>query len=193
MNRTCKGTLIGGAVGAGLFCTRRAIATSPAEGEAAPSVTGPALKAIAEGALAGAGVGFLLDRRAAKAAAAASRLPALGTAAALARERAGEWAETARPALDRASEVARERAGEWAETARPALDRAAVVARERASDAYIAARPALEHAAVVTRERAGEWAEHARPAVDRAAVAARERAMVAADVARDRIVERRAS
>jgi hypothetical protein len=46
---------------------------------------------------------------------------------------------------------------------------------------------------VVTRERAGEWAEHARPSLDRAAVAARERAMVAADVARDRIAERRAS
>lgn len=117
-----KGALIGGGVGVVLAAARR----GPEEEQ---GKTGRVLKSAAEGALAGATVGFFLDR----------------SLRARATELAVEAYETARPLVLEAYETARPRVVEAYETARP-----------RVIEAYEAARPVVEDAVETVRTRASE-------------------------------------
>jgi hypothetical protein len=129
MHVIARGALIGAGVGAAL-----AVLRGGGESEPGGGAGGRYAKSIAEGAVAGAAVGFLLDRR----------LRARATT--LIAARAPELAETI-------ADVA----GDVYETARPRVVELAVVARERAEQAYEAARPRVLELAEVARERASDF------------------------------------
>jgi len=124
-----KGAVIGGGVGVALAAFRR-----PADGQADPNLLGRVVKSAAEGALAGAAVGFVLDRSLRrKAAELLANAPVVVDAAA-------ELARRYEPALERLAEVARERAIDAFDAARPIV-----------VDAYEAARPRVEDAVDAVR------------------------------------------
>ena len=123
MHVIVRGTLIGGAVGAVLAVVR---GRGKGDGEPEPSAAGRYAKSIAEGAVAGAAVGFVLDRR--------LRSGAVALAAEVA-DRAPGLVETV---TDTIVEVAVPRVVELAEqaygAARPRVLELAELARERAAD-----------------------------------------------------------
>lgn len=194
MRKLWKGVLLGAAVGA----TVKAVQEVQGDGDI--DQVGPAVaKAAGQAAIAGAAVGFLLDRRdrrkltklqkakakagigsvvAGAGALADAALPAIQQAAEVALEKATKAAETAKPHVVHAAETARDRAGKAADTARPHAMAAAEVARDRATRAADAARPHVEHAA-----------NRARPHVEHAADAAKVRAVRASDAARTKLAE----
>ena len=129
-----KGALIGGGVGAALAAARK-----PAEGQADPAKGTRILKSAAEGALAGAAVGLVLDRSLRRKAA------ALLASAPVVVEAVADLAQRYEPVVERFAEVARDRAVDAYEAARP-----------RVVDAYEAARPRVEDAVDLVRARAQE-------------------------------------
>ncbi|MDQ3147698.1 MAG: hypothetical protein M3R01_12350, partial [Actinomycetota bacterium] len=124
MGKVVKGALIGGAVGGAVAGAQAARKRSSAQrsGTSDPmlevSVRNRILRAAAEGALLGAGVGFVLDRRDAR------RLAVLRSRPALQRG-ASAVAEAALPVLQHAAEAARD-------AARPHVAAAAETVRSRA-------------------------------------------------------------
>lgn len=141
-----RGALIGGGVGAALAALRGGGA---AEGERTGSEVVRFAKSIAEGALAGAAVGFLLDRR--------SRAQASALLA--------QHGPTVLDAVTELAEVAAHRAAELVETARPVV-----------ADALDAARPTVAHAIDAARPTVAHALDAARPVVHDAYEAARHRA-----------------
>lgn len=150
-----KGALIGGGVGVVLAAVRR-----PAPGEADPNVAGRVVKSAAEGAIAGAAVGFVLDRSLRR------RAAELLASAPVVVDAATELARRYEPAIEHFAEVARERALDAYGAARPIVVEAYETARPKVLDAYEAARP-----------RVLEAYETARPRVEEAVGAVRTRAM----------------
>jgi hypothetical protein len=137
-----RGALIGGGVGAALAALRG----GKAEGEGAGSEVVRFAKSIAEGALAGAGVGFLLDRRSrAQASALLAQhgptvLDAVTELAEVAVHRAAELVDTARPVVAEALDAARPTVTHAIDAARPTVVHALDAARPVVLDAYEAAR-----------------------------------------------------
>jgi hypothetical protein len=129
-----RGALIGGGVGAALAALRG----GKAEGEGTGSELVRFAKSIAEGAIAGAGVGFLLDRR--------SRAQASALLA--------QHGPTVLDAVSELAEVAAHRAAELVETARPVVIEAIDAARPTVVHAIDAARPAVLDAYEAARLRA---------------------------------------
>ena len=130
-----KGALIGGGVGAALAAVR-----TPAPGQADPDKLGRVVKSAAEGALAGAAVGFALDRSLRRKATAAFL-----AGAPVVMEAVADFAQRAEPVVERFAEVARDRAVDAYSTARPIV-----------VDAYETARPRVEDAVDVVRSKAQE-------------------------------------
>jgi len=145
MHVVAKGALIGGGVGAVLAAMRR-----PAAGQADQDKAGRLVKSAAEGALAGATVGFLLDRSLRR------RAAELLASAPVVLDAAAELARRYEPTVERFAEVARDRAVDAYEAARPIVLDAYEAARPRVVDAYEAARPLVEDAVDVVRARALE-------------------------------------
>ena len=141
-----KGALIGGGVGAALAAVRK-----PAPGQADPDKLGRVVKSAAEGALAGAAVGFTLDRTLRKKATAALLAGAPAVIDAVA-----DFAQRAEPVVERLAEVARDRAVDAYETARPIVVDAYETARPIVVDAYETARPRVGDAVDVVRSTAQE-------------------------------------
>ncbi|MDX6235089.1 MAG: hypothetical protein QOH68_4256 [Nocardioidaceae bacterium] len=142
MHTVVRGSLIGGGVGLALALVRR-----PKEGERDNTVA-RVTKSVAEGAAAGAVVGFVLDRRLRAQATAllAENAPAVVDAGCgLARR----YEPAVEGAVDRLRDVAVDAFG----AARPFVSDLAEVARGRAGDAYGAARPLVEDAYGVVRAR----------------------------------------
>lgn len=137
MHVVARGALIGGGVGAALAALRGG---GKASGEGAGSEVVRFAKSIAEGALAGAAVGFLLDRR----------LRARAT------ELVVEHGPTVLEAVGDLAEVAAHRAAEAFDAARPVVVEAFDAARPRVAHAVDVARPALAHAVDAARHRAAE-------------------------------------
>ena len=123
MHPVLEGALIGGGVGAVLAVARR-----PAAGQADPDKGSRILKSAAEGALAGAAVGFALDRSVRRKAA----------------------------SLLASAPVVVEAVTDLAQRYEPVVERFAEAARDRAVDAYEAARPRVEEAVDLVRTRAQE-------------------------------------
>jgi hypothetical protein len=130
-----RGALIGGGVGAVLAALR-----SPAEGQEEPGRFGRVVKSAAEGAIAGAAVGFVLDRQLRRRAA-----ELLAANAPVVVDAATELARRYEPAVEHFVEVARERAVDAYEAARPLV-----------LEAYETARPRVEDAVETVRLRAME-------------------------------------
>ena len=118
-----KGALIGGGVGAALAAARR-----PKDGQADPDKGGRIVKSAAEGALAGAAVGFALDRSLRRKAA------ALLASAPVVVEAVADLAQRYEPVVERLAEAARDRAVDAYEAARPRVEDAVDVVRARASE-----------------------------------------------------------
>lgn len=118
-----KGALIGGGVGAVLAAFR-----TPVEGQADPGRAGRILKSAAEGALAGAAVGWTLQRGV--------------------RRTAEELLASAPVVVDTVTELA--------QRYEPVVERFAEAARDRAVDAYELARPRVGDAVEVVRTKAME-------------------------------------
>lgn len=133
-----KGALIGGGVGAAFAAVRR-----PGEG-AESGVAGRYVKSIAEGAVAGAGVGFLLDRR------------LRARAVELVTEHGPGLVDTVAEVLTDFAGVARERAEHAYDVARPRVAELAEVARDRAEQGLDAARPRVSELAELARDRAAQ-------------------------------------
>jgi hypothetical protein len=155
MRKLWKGVLLGAAVGGAVKVVQEV------RGEGTIKEVGPAVaKAAGQAALAGAVVGFALDRRDQSKLRRLERARKGNLSGVLAG--AGALAEAARPAFHSAAEVARERGLKAAEAAKPRLEEALEVAREMGSEAAKAARPRVEHAADLARagaQRAGEAAK----------------------------------
>ena len=139
MHVIARGALIGGAVGAALAAVRgggKGDAESSATESSATesSATGRYVKSIAEGALAGAGVAFLLDRR------------LRDRAASVVAERGPELVDTLT-----------DLAGEMLDSARPHVIELAGMAREAAEHAYDSARPRVLELADAARHRAADF------------------------------------
>ncbi len=148
MPTVAKGALIGGGVGLLLAVARR----SPQhEHEEAPGAGAGAriAKSVAEGALAGAAVAFVLDRRLR---ARATELIVEGAPVVV--EAVSELARRYEPTVERFAEVARDRAVDAYEVAYPRVVEAYEVARPRVLEAYEAAKPMLDDALEVARDRA---------------------------------------
>ena len=129
-----RGALIGGGVGAVLAAAKR-----PKDGQADPDKAGRIVKSAAEGARAGAAVGFALDRSLRRKAA------ALLASAPVVVEAVADLAQRYEPVVERFAEAARDRAVDAYTTAKPIV-----------VDAYEAARPRVEDAVDVVRTRAME-------------------------------------
>jgi hypothetical protein len=146
LHTVAKGALIGGGVGLLLAAARR----SPShEHEEAPGAGGRFLKSVAEGALAGATVAFVLDRRLR---ARAAELLVEGAPVVV--DAVTDLARRYEPAVERFAEVARDRAVDAYEVAYPRVVEAYGVARPRVIEAYEAAKPLLDDAAATVRDRA---------------------------------------
>jgi hypothetical protein len=150
MKRLVLGAFLGGGIAAGLVLARES--SAPAAVADDPDLAGSdnqkrLMSAALSGVAAGALVGFLLDRRAKRAA-----TPALL-----------EYTRKARPSVESATQTAVEKLFDAAEFAIPVVEHAAGLARERAF-------PAVEQAAGRARDRA-------LPVVEHAAGRARERAV----------------
>jgi hypothetical protein len=141
-----KGALIGGGVGAALAALRR-----PAEGQADPGKLKRIAKSTAEGAIAGAAVGFVLDRSLRRRTASL-----LAANAPVVLEAVSELAQRYEPVVERLAEAVFERAVDAYEAARPLVVDAYESARPRVVEAYETARPRVEDAAQAVRARALE-------------------------------------
>jgi hypothetical protein len=141
-----RGALIGGGVGFALAVVRR---PAPHEHEPSPGTGGRILKSVAEGALAGAAVAFVLDRRLR---ARAAELIAEGAPVVI--DAVSELARRYEPTVERLAETARERATDAYEIAYPRVVEAYEVARPAIIEAYEAARPLIDDAAASVRDRA---------------------------------------
>ena len=141
-----RGALIGGGVGLALAVVRR---PASHEHEPSPGTGGRIFKSVAEGALAGAAVAFVLDRRLR---ARAAELIAEGAPVVI--DAVSELARRYEPAVERLAETARERATDAYEVAYPRVVEAYEVARPAIIEAYEAARPILDDAAASVRDRA---------------------------------------
>ena len=172
MRKLVKGVLLGAAVGA----TVKAV--QEVRGDGSIEQVGPTVaKAAGQAAVAGAAVGFVLDRRdrrkRSRLQRARGKMDLSGMVAG-----AGALAEVARPAFQSAAERARDTGMKAAEAAKPQLERAADLAKEKGSEAAKAARPHVQHAAKV-----------ARPHVEHAADLAKTRAQKAGDAAKAKLSE----
>jgi hypothetical protein len=146
MPTVAKGALIGGGVGLLLAVARR----SPQhEHEEAPGAGARIAKSVLEGALAGATVAFVLDRRLR---ARATELIVEGAPVVV--EAVSELARRYEPTVERLAEVARDRAVDAYEVAYPRVVEAYEVARPRVLEAYEAAKPLFDDALEVARDRA---------------------------------------
>lgn len=142
MHNVVRGSLIGGGVGLTLALLRR-----PKPGERDDTVI-RVTKSVAEGAAAGAAVGFVLDRRLRAQAAALLAENAPGVLDAV-----SGFARRYEPAVEGAVERLRDVAVDAFEVAAPVVVELADAARHRAGDAYGAARPLVEDAYGVLRSR----------------------------------------
>jgi hypothetical protein len=133
LNRTARGALIGGAVGALVAVAQ----TVRAEDDPQHVVAVQAVRGAAQGALVGALVGWVLDRT--------STAKATGVAA---------YAEVAREALSAAAGTAEQAYG----AARPRVEQVYETARPRVEHAVEVALPVVEQAAELARERATDLA-----------------------------------
>jgi hypothetical protein len=172
MRKLVKGVLLGAAVGA----TVKAV--QEVRGDGSIDQVGPSVaKAAGQAAVAGAAVGFVLDRRdrrkLSRLRRARSKVDLSGMVAS-----AGALAEVARPALQSAAELAKEKSAKAADAAKPHVLAAADLAREKGSEAAKAAKPRVEQAAKV-----------ARPHVEHAADLAKARAQKAGDAAKAKLGE----
>jgi hypothetical protein len=172
MRKLWKGVLLGATVGGAVKVAQEV------RGEGSIEQVGPAVaKAAGQAAVAGAAVGFVLDRRDRRK---LSRLQRARGKANLSGglAGAGALADVARPALLGAAEVARERGMKAAEAAKPRLE-----------DAFEAARPHVQHAAGVAREKGSEAAKVAKPHVGHATDLAKARAQKAGVAAKAKLSE----
>ncbi len=172
MRKLWKGVLLGAAVGGAVKAVQEVRGDGSIE-EVGPSVA----KAAGQAALAGAAVGFVLDRRDRRK---RSRLQRAKSKANLSGvvAGAGALADVALPALHSAAEAARERAMLAAEAAKPKL--------EAAADA---ARPHVQAAADAAQKKGSEAAKAARPHVEHAADLAKARAHKASEAAKAKLSE----
>jgi hypothetical protein len=143
-----RGALIGGEVGLVLAAVRRP-AHHEHDSNSESGTAGRVLKSVAEGALAGAAVAFVLDRRLRTRAA---ELIAEGAPVVV--ETVTELARRYEPAVEHLAEVARDRAVDAYEVAYPRVVDAYEAARPRVIEAYEAARPRIDEAAAAVRDRA---------------------------------------
>jgi hypothetical protein len=172
MRKLVKGVLLGAAVGATVKVVQEVRGDGSIE-QVGPSVA----KAAGQAAVAGAAVGFVLDRRdrrrLSRLRRARAKVDLSGVVAG-----AGALAEVALPALQSAAERARDTGLKAAEAAKPKLELAADLAREKGTEAAKAARPHVEHAA-----------KAARPHVEHAADLAKARAQKAGEAAKAKLNE----
>ena len=155
-----KGVLIGGGVGL-LLAAVRPSGPHEHESDGGSGRSSRILKSVAEGALAGAVVAFVLDRRSAHPSGQLSSPRALRSSSTPSTELARRY----EPAVERIAEAARDRAVDAYEVAYPRVVEAYGTARPRVIEAYEAARP-----------RVVEAYEAARPLLDEAAASVRDRA-----------------
>ena len=140
MNRTARGALIGGAVGALVAVAQ----TVRAEDDPPQVVAVQALKGGAQGALVGSLVGWVLDRTA------ASKTSGVAAYAEVAKDAWSGAVETA----EHAYEVTRPRLEQAYEVTRPKVEYAYEVTRPKVEYAYEVALPVVEQAAEVALELA---------------------------------------
>jgi hypothetical protein len=155
MRKLWKGVLLGAAVGGAVKVVQEV------RGEGTIEEVGPAVaKAAGQAALAGAVVGFVLDRRDKRKVLRLQRARKSNISGVIAG--AGALAEAARPALQTAAEAARERGLKAVEAAKPRLEGAFEAAREIGSEAAQVAKPRVEQAADLAKagaQKAGEAAK----------------------------------
>jgi vacuolar-type H+-ATPase subunit H len=164
-----------GAVGATSTTAPR---VSPGPADVLPQILG----AMAMGAA----VGFILDRRSRRRAAAAA--PVVVQYARKVSPAAGEVLETAIERVSEAVEVARPIVEQAYEAARPRVEQAYAAARPRVEHAYEVARPKVESGLRAARAKAEDAVDAARPRVERAVGAARDRLADADDNVRQVVV-----
>jgi hypothetical protein len=156
MRKLWKGVLLGAAVGGA------GKAVQEVRGEGSIEDVGPAVaKAAGQAAVAGATVGFLLDRRDRRKLTRLQRAKAKASIGGVVAGAAG-LAEAARPHLQTAAETARKKGLEAAEVAKPHAVAAAEVARKKALEAAEVAKPhavAAADLAKVRAEKAGKAAK----------------------------------
>jgi len=149
MRKLWKGLVLGAVVGGAVK------AAQEVQGEAPIEEVGPVVaKAAGQAAVAGATVGFLLDRRDRRRMTKRQKMKAkagFGTMVA----GAGALADVAIPALQQA-----------AKAAKPRIEAAAEVAKEKGVEAAKAARPHVEHAADIAKARAQTAAKAAKPRLE---------------------------
>jgi hypothetical protein len=147
MRKLWKGLLLGAAVGGAVK------AAQEVQGEAPIEEVGPAVaKSAGQAALAGAAVGFLLDRRDRRKLSKLQKAKAkagIGTMVA----GAGALADVAIPALQHAAKAAKPKLEAAADAARPVMKAAAATAKEKGAEAAKAAKPRLEAAATAAKPR----------------------------------------
>jgi hypothetical protein len=144
-----KGALIGGGVGLVLAAVRKPSSGHENEHEHTAGGGGRVVKSVAEGAVAGGIVAFLLDRRLRSRAA---ELIAEGAPVVV--DAVTELARRYEPAVERFADTARDRAIDAYEVAYPRVVEAYEAARPRVVEAFEAAKPLLDDAAATVRERA---------------------------------------
>ena len=172
MRKLWKGLMLGAVVGGAVK------AAQEVQGEAPIEEVGPAIaKAAGQAALAGAAVGFILDRRDRRKMTRLQKAKAkagIGTMVA----GASALADVAFPAIQHAAKAARPKIEAAADAAKPVVKAAAVTARDKGVEAAKAAKPRLEHAA-----------EMAKPKLEAAASAAKPRIEAVSDAARAKLAE----
>jgi hypothetical protein len=156
MRKLWKGVLLGATVGGAVKVVQEV------RGDGTIDAVGPSVaKAAGQAAVAGAAVGFVLDRRDRRRRSRLQRVKGKANLAGVVAG-AGALADVARPALHTAAELAREKALSAAEVAKPHLEAAADAAQRRGSEAAKAARPHVEHATDLARARAQKAGEAAK-------------------------------
>ena len=167
MRKLVKGVLLGAAVGA----TVKAV--QEVRGDGSIEQVGPSVaKAAGQAAAAGAVVGFVLDRRdrrrMTRIQRAKSKVDLSGVVAG-----AGALAEVALPALQSAAELAKEKGTKAAEAAKPHVLAAADLAQKKGSEAAKAAKPKVEQATKAARPHVEHAADLAKARAQKAGEAAK--------------------
>lgn len=148
MRKIWKGLVLGAIVGGAVKVAQEVQGEAPIE-EVGPVVA----KAAGQAALAGAAVGFLLDRRDRRKMSKRQKAKAkagIGTMVA----GASALADVAIPALQQAAKAAKPKIEHAADVAKPVMKAAAVTAKEKSSEAAKAAKPHVEHATDLAKARA---------------------------------------
>jgi len=154
MRKLWKGLVLGALIGGAVKAVREV------QGEGTVDEVAMAVgRTAGEAALAGAAVGFVLDRRARRkrskverAKAAARSKMSIGTMVA----GAGALADAARPMLHTAAERAKPKLEAAADAARPHVEHATDLAKARATRAAVAAKPRIDAAADAAKAKLAE-------------------------------------